>query len=59
VDGDDRARSSPEARSIADNACQAIEPPTARLNPAPRPKPPLLARMLYAAANHIAPKESQ
>jgi hypothetical protein len=47
-------RPSREARAIADAACRAVEPPTARANPTPRPKVPLLARVLFAAANGIA-----
>jgi hypothetical protein len=43
-----------EARRIADNACRAVEPPTGMANPAPRPKPPALARLLWSLANRLA-----
>ncbi len=43
-----------EARHIADNACRAVEPPTAMADPTPRPKPPALARLLWALANRLA-----
>jgi hypothetical protein len=46
-----------EARRIADNACRAVEPPTVMANPAPRLKPPALARLLWAFANRLAARE--
>lgn len=45
---------SPEARRIADSACRAVEPPTATVDPKPRPKPPALSRLLWALANRLA-----
>lgn len=48
-----------EARRIADNACRAVEPPTAMANPAPRPKPPALARLLWSLANRLAARKDK
>jgi hypothetical protein len=44
---------SPEARRTADNACQAVDPPTAKAGPKP-PPPPAVARALFWLANRIA-----
>ena len=52
VDGEDRWPS-PEARRTAENACRAIEPPTAKAGPKP-PPPPAVARGLFWLANRIA-----
>lgn len=48
-----------EARRIADNACRAVEPPTAAANPTPRPKPPALSRLLWAFANRLAARKQE
>jgi len=53
VDGDASGWPSPEARRTADNACQAVDPPTAKAGPKPAP-PPAVARALFWLANRIA-----
>jgi hypothetical protein len=54
VDGEVRGWPSAEARRIAENACRAIEPPTAKAAPEPRRTVPLAARVLFRIANRIA-----
>jgi len=58
VDGDDRSWPSPEARHIADGACRAVEPPTAKADPTPRPQPPRTAWILFRLANRIAQRHA-
>lgn len=50
---------STEARKTAEDACRALETPTAIANPEPRPRPPALARLLWAAANWLAARKAQ
>ncbi|MEU0950477.1 hypothetical protein ABZ379_48840 [Streptomyces canus] len=44
---------STHARQVAENACRALDPPTVMANPAPRPRPPLLARLLLRLAEQL------
>jgi hypothetical protein len=53
VDGDSRNWPSPEARRTAEDACRAVDPPTAKAGPKP-PPPPATARALFWLANRIA-----
>ncbi|WP_405506417.1 hypothetical protein OG323_06315 [Streptomyces cyaneofuscatus] len=48
---------SPEARSIADAACSAVEPPSAAPAKGPQVPPPFLAKLLWSAANWIASRQ--
>jgi hypothetical protein len=54
VDGEVRGWPSTEARKTADDACRAVDPPTAMPDPRPRPKPPAAARLLSNLANWLA-----
>jgi hypothetical protein len=49
---------SAHARQVAENACRALDPPTVMANPAPRPRPPLLARLLLRLAEQITTARS-
>ncbi len=57
VDADAYAWPSDEARRTAENACRAVDPPTAKASTEPRPDPPALARLLWNLANRIAARK--
>jgi hypothetical protein len=58
VDGELRTWPSPEARHTAENACRAVDPPTAKAGPKPPPLP-AAARALFWLAHRIAAKATK
>lgn len=58
VDEDARAWPSAEARKTANDACRAVEPPTAMANSAPRSKPPAVALLLWKLADRLAARKA-
>jgi hypothetical protein len=57
VDGEDHWPSA-EARKTAEDACRAVDPPTAKAGPKP-PPPPAAARALFWLANRIASRRGR
>ncbi|MDH6489606.1 hypothetical protein [Streptomyces sp. SAI-127] len=53
VDQSAAAWPSVHARQVAESACRALDRSPVRANPAPRPRPPLLARLLLRLAEQL------